>query len=194
MRPSADRDEKRLAPAGLHQLRAQSGVLLTALLSASHREAGRGQRDGEVHDRQPEGLGAFPGRGVVLVRPGALAGLGADDRFGHPPQTKRDKADRGHPEDHRAAGLAGQRRQGTGLIGIAAGPEGDAEDDVPDEQMQHAADGEARACGVFERVAVGRTIGDAVQRFVGHAVLYPLFDGGETTRLWMNRRLGMNPR
>ena len=54
-----------------------------------------------------DGLGALPGRGVVLSRAGALAGLGTDDRFGDPPQTERHQADGDDPQHQRAAGLAG---------------------------------------------------------------------------------------
>ncbi len=106
----------------------------------------------------PMDLARFHAGGVVLVRPGTLAGLRPDDCFGHSPQAECDKADRRHPEDQRAAGLGGKRRQGAGLVGIAAGPEGDADDDVRDQQVQHAAGDETRARRVFERIAVCRAI------------------------------------
>jgi hypothetical protein len=48
------------------------------------------------------------------------------------------------------------------------------------QKVQHTADDEARAGGVFERVAVGRAISRAMKGLVGHVVLYPPFDGGET--------------
>ena len=40
---------------------------------------------------------------------------------------------RGDPEDHRAAGLGSERREGAGLVRIAAGAERDSQNDVRDE-------------------------------------------------------------
>ena len=49
-----------------------------------------------------------------------------------------------------------------GLVGIAAGSEGEAQDDEGDEQVQHPAGREPGAGGVFERLAVGRPVDHTV--------------------------------
>ncbi len=46
--------------------------------------------------------------------------------------------------------------------------------------MQQPADGEACARRVLESVAVGRSVGDALQWFVNHGSVYPHFDVCET--------------
>jgi hypothetical protein len=69
------------------------------------------------------------------------------------------------------------------LVSIAAGAEGDSQDDVRDEEMQYTADGEPGARCILEGVAVRRPVGDAVHRFVDHDPVYPLFDGRETVRV-----------
>ncbi len=91
--------------------------------------------------------------------------------------------DRDDPQNHGAAGLAGQRRQRARLVGVAAGAERDPQNDVRDENVQNTADGEAGAGRVLERVAVGRPVGDALQWIVvDHGPVYPFFDGCETVR------------
>ena len=93
-------------------------------------------------------------RGLTWLRP--------DDGFGKSPQSERHQPDGGDPHDQGAAGLAGQGRQSARLIGAAARTERDAQNDVPDDQMQHAADRETGASGVLECIAVGGLVGDAV--------------------------------
>ena len=106
---------------------------------------------------------------------GSLTGFGTDECFGDPPEAECHQARRGDPEDHRAAGLAGEGGQSAGLVRVAAGAERDPQNDVRDEKMQHPADGEACAGGVLERVVVGRPLGDALQRFVDHERRIPAF-------------------
>jgi hypothetical protein len=48
------------------------------------------------------------------------------------------------------------------LVGVAPGAEGDLRNEIPDEEMQHPADGEAGAGRVFECVVVGRPVDGAV--------------------------------